>query len=181
MWGALSNKRVSGHSQDYMVLHVTIVYMYVQYIQGLHSRSCPNSCSSCCNGCLVTWTVVRLTAAKLRLLIFSVSGLAYSVATNIRIFMILYDLCSLSAQVRYVITNIRYLESHVQLAERRTTWKFVNGAWNLFCKRSNFKRWVSATNSQARQAQVITELINALRRVCLTLVPNRSLLNRKYL
>jgi hypothetical protein len=32
--------------------------------------------------------------------------------------MILYDLCLLPAQFRYLIMNIRYWESHVQLADQ---------------------------------------------------------------
>jgi hypothetical protein len=54
---------------------------------------CLNSCSSCYNGCLVTWTAVRLTAAKLKPHIFSVSGFVLSDVANICIFMILYGLC----------------------------------------------------------------------------------------
>jgi hypothetical protein len=37
------------------------------------------------------------------------------------IFVILYDLCLLPTQFRYVIINIRYLESHVQLVDRCAT------------------------------------------------------------
>jgi hypothetical protein len=50
----------------------------------------------------------------------------------------------------------------------------------LFCRRYNFNRWVSATNSQAREAQVIMDLISALWRVRLMLALYHSLLNRKY-
>jgi hypothetical protein len=45
----------------------------------------------CYNGSLVTWTVVCLTAAKFKPLIFSLSGLALSCAVNTFILMILYD------------------------------------------------------------------------------------------
>jgi hypothetical protein len=49
------------------------------------------------NGNLVTWTVVRFTAAKFKPLIFSMLGFALSYETNILVFMILYDLCLLPA------------------------------------------------------------------------------------
>jgi hypothetical protein len=45
--------------------------------------------------------------------------------------MILYDLCLLPAQCLYVIINIRYLESHVQHADRCALWKFTSGGENL--------------------------------------------------
>jgi hypothetical protein len=96
-----------------------------------HSRSCPNSCSSCYNSCLVTWTVVRLTAAKLKPLIISVLGFAFSDVANMCISMILYGLWLLPAQFRYIIINTLYLESYVQLADRGALWKFTNGAENL--------------------------------------------------
>jgi hypothetical protein len=51
----------------------------------------------CYNGSLVTWTVVSLTAAKLKPLIFSVSAFALSYATNMFILMILRGLCLLPA------------------------------------------------------------------------------------
>jgi hypothetical protein len=57
------------------ILHV-IKCMYIQHIQvlyqgqGQYSRSCPINSSSCYNGSLVTWTVVSLTAAKFKPLIF---------------------------------------------------------------------------------------------------------------
>jgi hypothetical protein len=57
------------------------VWMYNLY-KAWHSRSCPNSCSSCYNGCLVTWTVVRSTVAKLKPFILCMSGFAYSDVVN---------------------------------------------------------------------------------------------------
>jgi hypothetical protein len=39
----------------------------------------------------------------------------------------------------------------------------------LFCRRCNFKREISAANSQAGQAQVITDIISALWMVSLML------------
>jgi hypothetical protein len=46
--------------------------MYVKLlpVYAWHTRSYPNSCRLCCNGCLVTSTVVRLTSAELKPLIF---------------------------------------------------------------------------------------------------------------
>jgi hypothetical protein len=46
----------------------------------------------CYNGSLVTCRVVRLTAAKFKPLILSMSGFALSYAANMFIFMILYDM-----------------------------------------------------------------------------------------
>jgi hypothetical protein len=60
-----------------------------------HSISCPSLCSSYYNGCLVTWTVARLTVAKFKPLIFLVWGFAFYDVAKIWIFMILYDLCLL--------------------------------------------------------------------------------------
>jgi uncharacterized BrkB/YihY/UPF0761 family membrane protein len=50
-----------------------------------------------CNGTSDTWTIVRLTAAKFKHLIFPVLGFALSYVTNILVFMILYYLCLLPA------------------------------------------------------------------------------------
>jgi hypothetical protein len=55
--------------------------MYTQYIQGLlsvqaqYSTSCPSFSISSYNGCLVTWTVVCLPAAKFKPLYISCVGL----------------------------------------------------------------------------------------------------------
>jgi hypothetical protein len=57
----------------------------------------------CCNGCLVTWTVVSLTTAKFKPLIFSVSGFTLSYTANMFILMIPYDFCLFSAQFCYII------------------------------------------------------------------------------
>jgi hypothetical protein len=92
------------------------IYVCSIHTKAWRSRSCPISCSSCHNGYLVAWTVVRLTAAKLKPLIFSVSGFTFSYIANHCIFMILCDLCLLPAKFCYVIINIRHLENHVQRA-----------------------------------------------------------------
>jgi hypothetical protein len=57
--------------------------------------------------------------------------------------MILYDLCLLPAQLRYEITNMRYLESHenhMQLVDRCALWKFTNDAENLVLQALQFKK-----------------------------------------
>jgi hypothetical protein len=61
----------------------------------------------CYNGSLVTWTIVRLTTAEFKSLIFSVSGFSLSYTTNMLILMILYDFCLLPAQFCYIIVYIR--------------------------------------------------------------------------
>jgi hypothetical protein len=84
--------------------------------------------------------MVRLTATKLKPLIFSVSGFIFSDVMNVCIFTILYDHCLLHAQFCYVIINIQYLESHVQLADQCALWKFTNGAENLVLQELQFQK-----------------------------------------
>jgi hypothetical protein len=48
----------------YSTLYITYVIYTRRVCLGWYSRSWPKSCSSCYNGSLVTWTVIRLTAAK---------------------------------------------------------------------------------------------------------------------
>jgi hypothetical protein len=50
----------------------------------------------------------------------------------------------------------------------------------LFFRRYKFKKWVSATNFQEGQVYIITNLISALWRDSLMLVPKRSLSNTEY-
>jgi hypothetical protein len=132
----------------FTVLHVTLVYTNVQYVQGLlsvlawHIKSFPNSCSSCYNGHLVTGTVIRLTAAKLKPLIFSVSGFTFSNDSNICIFMILYGLCLLPAQYHYVI---KYTVLRKSCATRRKSCAMRAPLpmveRTLLFKCCNFERW----------------------------------------
>jgi hypothetical protein len=77
-----------------------ITLIFYMHIQGLYSRSCCSLSSSRYNVGLVTWAVVRLTAANFRLLIFvfSVSCIALSIIGNICTFMLLDDLCLLPVQ-----------------------------------------------------------------------------------
>jgi hypothetical protein len=56
--------------------------------------------------------------------------------------------------------------------------KFPMVRRTLFCRCCNFSRWLSATNSQVGQVQVITVLTTALWRVNLMLLLNCSFLNR---
>jgi hypothetical protein len=75
---------------------------YIQYIQSL-CQSGPSTADYALFGSvrycgsLDTWTVVCLTAAKIKPLLFSVRGFALSSGANIFIIMILYDLCLLPA------------------------------------------------------------------------------------
>jgi hypothetical protein len=85
----------------------------------------------CHNGSLVTWTVVSLTTAKFKPLIFSMSGFALSCTANMFILMILYDFCLLPAQICYIIVCIRKADSRVQIANRCALWKISNGADEL--------------------------------------------------
>jgi hypothetical protein len=72
--------------------------MYIQHIQGLFQSRlgtadyAPVTSSLHYNDSLDTWTVIHMTAAKFKVLIFSVSGFALSDVANIFILMILDDL-----------------------------------------------------------------------------------------
>jgi hypothetical protein len=66
-----------------------------------------------------------MTAAKLKLLVFSVSGF-----TSTNIANILYDFCLLPVWVCYVIVNIWNLESHVHIADLCVPRETANGAKN---------------------------------------------------
>jgi hypothetical protein len=65
-----------------------------------------------------------------------------------------------------------YLESHLQLADRCTPWKFTNGAVNFVLHALQFQ-------IPRLGKHVITDLISALWRVTLMLALNRSL-DREY-
>jgi hypothetical protein len=69
---------------------------------------------------------VHLTITKHKPLIFSVLGSTVFHVMNICIFMILYDLILLPAQLHYVIMNILYLKSHVWLVDQYALWKFIS-------------------------------------------------------
>jgi hypothetical protein len=108
-------------SYELSSVHVAPIAWYwkfflLQYIQALcQSRLLkadqPVLFTLCYNGSLVTWTVVSLTAAKFKPLIFSVSGFVLPCAANIVILMILYDLCMLPVQFCYIIVHIRKVEN----------------------------------------------------------------------
>jgi hypothetical protein len=104
------------------------------------------------NDSLITWTVVHMTAAKLKPLIFSISGFALSNVKNIFIFMILDDFCLLSAWLYYVIINVWNLENLMHIANLCAPRKISNGEENLILLQAlQFNRWDSAANSQAGQ------------------------------
>jgi hypothetical protein len=85
----------------------------------------------CYNGSLVTRTVVGLSTANFKHLIFSMSDFTLSYTVNIFILMILYDFSSFPAQFCYIIVYIRKVESCVQIEDRYAHWKISNGAQNL--------------------------------------------------
>jgi hypothetical protein len=132
------------------ILHFTI-YESPLTVQALQSKSCLSYLAylhrqlSHLNG-------RSLTTAKFKPPKFSVSVFVLSYAANMVILMILYDLCLLSAQFCYIIIYIRKVESRVQIADRCAPRKISSGAGNLVLRRFNFKRWVSAANSQVGQA-----------------------------
>jgi hypothetical protein len=81
--------------KDNIYLYIYTIYTRPLSVQAENSRSCPILGSSGYNGSQVTWTVVRLTAAKLKPLVFSFPGFALSNIANICILMILNDFCLL--------------------------------------------------------------------------------------
>jgi hypothetical protein len=85
------------------------------------------------------WTIVNMTAAKFKSLVFPVSGFALSIIANIFMFMILYDFCLLPAWFCYVIVNVRNLESHVNIVDRCAPRETANGAENLILHALQFK------------------------------------------
>jgi hypothetical protein len=95
----------------------------------------------CYNGILITWTVVSLTNAKFKPLIFSMSGFALSYAANMFTVMISYDLCLLPAQFCCTIVYIREAESCVCKSQIGVhLGKFPVVRRTLFCICCNFKR-----------------------------------------
>jgi hypothetical protein len=70
-------------------------------------------------------------AAKFKLPVFSISGHALFYVANVFIPMIVYDLCLLSAQFCRAITNIRYLENHMEISNRYTPRKIIIDTENL--------------------------------------------------
>jgi hypothetical protein len=91
----------------------------------------------CYNGSSVPWTVVSLTTAKFKPLIFSVSGFAVSYTANTFILMILYDFCLLPVKFCCIIVYIRKVESYVQIADLE---KFPLVRKTVFYMCCNFKR-----------------------------------------
>jgi hypothetical protein len=90
-------------------MYVNTTYTRPLSVQAQYSRSCPIISSSCYNSILFTWTVVCLTAAKFKPLIFPVSLFALSNVANICIFMIFYDFCLLPGlrPVKVKVTTLR--------------------------------------------------------------------------
>jgi hypothetical protein len=78
----------------------------------------------CCNGNLVTWTVVSLTATRFKPLIISVSGLALSYTANMFILMILYDFWFSPAQFCYI-----HREGWKAWWAEERIWNFLHYAW----------------------------------------------------
>jgi hypothetical protein len=102
-----------------MLLKMFLFALYTSplSVQALQSRS--RLSYLCFNGSLVTWTVVSLTAAKFKHLIFSMSVFALSYATNMFIHIILYDFWLLPAQFCYIIVHIWKVESFITCTLRQ--------------------------------------------------------------
>jgi hypothetical protein len=110
---AVYNKYVRGATQKFgefahKKLHIYI-YIHTLYtrplsVQAGNSRSCPVLSSSRYNGSLVTWTVVLLTAAKFKPLVFSVPGFAMSNIANICILCALEN-CQWCGEPCFAVCN----------------------------------------------------------------------------
>jgi hypothetical protein len=93
-----------------MIWHSYTIYTRPLSVWAQYSRLCPISGSFRYNGSLVTRTVVCLTAAKYKPLVFSVTGFALSNGANIFIIMILHDLCLLPGDsLRYFTVSYNFL------------------------------------------------------------------------
>jgi hypothetical protein len=106
----------------------------------------------CYNGSLVTWTVVSLTTAKFKPLIFSVwlRLVLYREHVHSHDFVwLLLVACII------LLHNRTHAECLTAVCKSRTGVHLgkLPMAWRTFiCRRCNFKRWVSAANSQSGQA-----------------------------
>jgi hypothetical protein len=76
----------------------------------------------CYNGSLVPWTVVCLTKANFKHLIFSMSGFTLSYISIMFIIMILYDFSLFPTQFCYIMVYIRKVKSCVQFADSCELW-----------------------------------------------------------
>jgi hypothetical protein len=85
-------------------------------------------------------TVVSLTAARFKPLIFSLSGFTLSYTANMFILMIWYDFCILPAQFCYTIIYIQKTEGLVQIVDSVHYGKFPVMQRTLFCRHCNFKK-----------------------------------------
>jgi hypothetical protein len=94
IWACLTNMVGHCHRAYSILLKILPFSIYTSppSVQALQSISCL-SYLSCHNGSVVTWTVVSLTAAKFKPLVFSVSGSVLSYTANMVILMILQPSC----------------------------------------------------------------------------------------
>jgi hypothetical protein len=127
-----------------------VLYTNPLSVQALQSRSCLILLILCYNGSLLTWMVIRLTTAKFKPLIFSVSSFVLSYAENMFILMILFDLCLLPAQFWFMIIYILKVESCVWTDVHLGKFRVVRRT--LFCRCCNWKTEVSAAKSNVGHA-----------------------------
>jgi hypothetical protein len=92
-----------------------------------HSRSCPNECRLCYNSCLVTWTVVRLTAVKLKSLTFSVRLRLFRCREHLQFHDFVW-LLLIACTVSLCSHKYMVLGKPCATRNRCTLWKFTNNA-----------------------------------------------------
>jgi hypothetical protein len=91
----------------YVIVNSSFCTIYKSSVSpGLAKQIKPILSILCYNGSLVTLTVVSLTTAKFKPLIFSVFGFALSYAVNVFIRMSSYDFCLLPAHAVLVYNRI---------------------------------------------------------------------------
>jgi hypothetical protein len=80
-----------------------------------------------------------MTAAKFKPFMSSVWGFASSNIAYIYIFTIVHDFCSSSAELCFVIVDVRNLESHTHIADWCAPREIANSADNLILQALQFQ------------------------------------------
>jgi hypothetical protein len=102
----------------------------------------------CYNGRLVSGTVISLTTAKFKPLIFSIPAFLLSYTANKFILMVLYNFCLSPAQFCYIIVYMRKIENREQISEGYEPRTISSGAKNLVSRSC-----ISAATCQTGQRQ----------------------------
>jgi hypothetical protein len=155
----LSLMNLLGLSSSVRIAHIAFYWKFflLHYIQVLCQYRLYRADHAYLTYLMLQWQISHLNGRKLdhrqvSALIFSLSGFILSYTADMFILMILYDFRLFPPQFYYIILYIRKVESCMQIADRCAFWKFPLVRRTLFCMRCNFKRYMSAVNSQAGKA-----------------------------